>query len=120
MSRPLGVRINFAEIRKQIRSGAGDRKGCEQRDQYATTARAVVAMAKTYLADGYDVVIDEVFTPTAFDTHWKAALSELSWHLVILRPTLDALLARTPPWEQRSLASHTKRQHEATGKWARY
>jgi hypothetical protein len=77
-----------------------------------------VALARVFMADGYDVALENVFEPDDFNQRWRPLLAGLVWHLVVLRPSLSVTLARSRSRAKRVLEEHTRVQHERTGAWS--
>lgn len=94
--------------------------GAVQSEQYALSVRACVALARVFLEAGYDVAIDEVFVPAAFEEHWRPLLDGLAWRIVIVLPSLEETLARSRAREKRVLERHTRDQHAASMAWPEY
>ncbi len=116
-TRHRAVRIDLDEVRDLIVAGRADPQLLTplQADQYETSVRACVALARVFLADGYDVALEAVFEPDDFNQRWHPLLAGLAWHLVVLRPSLSMTLARSRSRAKRVLEEHTRTQHERTG-----
>ena len=95
-TRHRAVRIDLDEARDLIVAGRADPQLLTplQADQYETSIRACVALARVFLADGYDMALEAVFEPDDFNQRWRPLLAGLAWHLVVLRPSLSITLAR--------------------------
>ena len=119
-TRQRAVRIDLDEVRDLIIAGRADPQVLTplQVEQYELSVQACVALARVYLAAGYDVALETVFEPEDFAQRWRPILAGLDWHLVVLRPSLPATLARSRTRAKRVLEEHTIAQHERTGAWS--
>ncbi|MDP9208374.1 MAG: ATP-binding protein [Actinomycetota bacterium] len=119
-TRRRAVRIDLDQVRDLIVAGQADPQILTplQAEQYELSVRACVALARTFLAAGYDVALETVFEPDDFAQRWRPLLTGLSWHLVILRPSLPVTLARSRGRAKRVLEEHTITQHQRTGGWS--
>jgi predicted kinase len=119
-TRQRAVSIDLDEVRDLIVAGQADPQVLTplQADQYQTSVRACVALARVFLNDGYDVALETVFEPDDFAQRWRPVLAGLPWHLVVLCPSLPVTLARSRSRTKRVLEEHTRTQHERTGAWA--
>jgi chloramphenicol 3-O-phosphotransferase len=88
-----------------------------QAEQYALSVSACVNLARTFLAAGYDVAIDDVLTPDAFARDWQPLLEGLDWRVVIVLPTLVETLRRSRGRTKRVFEQHTVSQHRASEGW---
>lgn len=70
-----------------------------------------------FLEAGYDVAIDDVLPPAAFEEHWRPLFAGLTWRIVIVLPSLEETLARSRAREKRVLERHTRDQHAASLGW---
>ena len=118
--RQRAVRIDLDEVRDLIVAGQADPQvpTSLQVEQYELSVRACVALARVFVAAGYDVALETVFEPEDFSQRWRALLAGLPWHLVVLRPSLPVTLARSRARAKRVLEAHTIAQHERTGAWS--
>ncbi len=109
-------------MREQIIAGRADpqQPSALAGEQYALSVAASLASARLFLSAGYDVAVDDVLDPDAFDTHWRPLLDELTWRVVIVRPALEETLRRSALREKRVLEEHSRWQHEATGEWPQH
>ena len=119
-TRQRAVRIDLDEVRDLIIAGRADPQVLTplQAEQYELSVRACVALARVFLAAGYDVALETVFEPEDFTQRWRPLLTGLAWHLVVLRPTLPVTLARSRARAKRVLEEHTIAQHQRTGGWS--
>jgi chloramphenicol 3-O-phosphotransferase len=118
-TRTRAVHIELDAVRELIVSGRADpqQPGDLAGEQYGLSVAACCALAGPFLAAGYDVAIDDVFEPAAFEAYWRPRLGDRAFALVIVRPSLEATLARSARRQKRVLEQHTRSQHEATGGW---
>ncbi len=118
-TREKAVHVQLDDVRHRIVSGLADPQGGEPAagEQYALCVEVCVREAATFASAGYDVVIDDVFEPSAFDVHWLAALSGLSYTLLILMPELDEVLMRADGREKRVREDIIRAQYEASMAW---
>jgi predicted kinase len=118
-TRAQAAHIELDEIRHLIISGLADpqESGERQVAQYELSVQATCALARALADGGYDVAIDDVFEPHAFDQYWRAQLSELVWKLVVVVPSLDETLARSAQRAKRVREEHTQTQHARCTEW---
>jgi hypothetical protein len=91
-----------------------------QGEQYALSIRASLALARTFLDGGYDVAVDDVLEPAAFERLWTPLLEAdagVNWRVVVVVPALDTVLERSRGREKRVLEAHSRAQHEACSDW---
>ena len=118
-TRQRAVRIDLDQVRDLIVAGRADPQILTslQVEQYELSVQACVALARVFLAAGYDVALETVFEPEDLPA-WRPVLAGLAWHLVVLRPSLPATLARSRARAKRVLEEHTIAQHVRTGGWS--
>ncbi len=94
--RARGVHIELDAVRDLIRGGRVDPQsvGERQAEQYELSVRASCTLAGVCAAAGYDVVVDDVLEPGAFETYWRRRLEGLNWTVRNLLPTLEVTLRR--------------------------
>jgi hypothetical protein len=114
------VHVQLDEVRHLIVAGRADpqQPGPLQSEQYALSVRATVALTGTFAAGGYDVVVDDVLEPGAFERYWRPSLDKLDWRLVIVLPDLEEVLRRSRAREKRVREQHSRAQHAACAAWA--
>ena len=118
-TRARATHVELDEIRQLIVSGRADpqEQGERQASQYRLSVHATCALARAFTAGEFDVAIDDVFEPKAFDRYWRPLLDGLVWKLVVVLPTLDETLARSARREKRVRAEHIRTQHAACAEW---
>jgi predicted kinase len=117
--RARAVHIELDRVREMIVAGRADpqQPGALQGEQYRLSVRACLALARTFLASGYDVAIDDVIDPVAFERDWRPLVVGLRWRIVIVLPSLEETLARSRAREKRVIERHTRDQHAASLGW---
>src|SRR5689334_9035453 len=90
-TRARAVQIELDEIRALIVAGRADpqQPGQLQHEQYTLSVAACISLARPFLDAGYDVAIDDVLPPDAFERDWRPLLAGLDWRVVIVLPTLE-------------------------------
>jgi chloramphenicol 3-O-phosphotransferase len=118
-TRSQAAHIELDEVRNLVVSGLADPQehGERQAAQYRLSVQATCALARAFTNGEYDVAIDDVFEPQAFDHYWRPLLDELVWKLVVVLPSLDETLARSARREKRVSEEHTRTQHALCGEW---
>ena len=118
-ARGRAAHVQLDEVRHLIVAGRADpqQPGPLQSEQYALGVRATVALARTFVEGGYDVAVDDVLEPAAFDRYWRTLLDGLAWRLVVVLPDLEEVLRRSRAREKRVLEVHTRAQHAACAGW---
>jgi predicted kinase len=119
-TRARAVHIELDRVRELIVAGRADPQDTDdprQAGQYDTSVRASLALARAFLADGYDVAVDDTLPPDAFARAWRPLLAGLDWRVAIILPSLDETLARSRAREKRVLERHTRDQHVASLGW---
>jgi chloramphenicol 3-O-phosphotransferase len=118
-TRSQAAHIELDEIRNLIVSGLADpqERGERQAAQYLLSVQATCGLARAFTDAGYDVAIDDVFDPEAFDRYWQPLLDGLAWRLVVVLPSLDETLARSTRREKQVREDHTRAQHALCAEW---
>ena len=118
-TRERAVHIELDGVRELIVAGRADPQNPNvlQAEQYRLSVRACWALARVFLDGGYDVAIDEVFPPNAFESEWRPLLAGTEPQLVIILPSLEETLARSCRREKRVLEQHTRDQHAVSHGW---
>lgn len=118
-TRIQAVHVELDEIRHLIIQGRADPQELStlQASQYEISVEATCSVARCFAEAGYDVAVDDVFEPEAFDRYWRAALDGLAWKLVVILPSLDETLARSACREKAVREEHTRTQHTLCAEW---
>ena len=118
-TRPLATHLQLDHVRELIVSGRADpqQAGPQQTEQFALAVRGCCALARVFLAGGYDVAIDDVLEPHAWDNVWLPALADLQPQIVIVLPSLAETLRRSRGRAKRVQEGHTRAQHAASLAW---
>jgi predicted kinase len=118
-SRPRAVHIELDAVRSLIVGGFVDPQepGAEQSRQYEAAVRACCALARSYIASGFDVALDDVLTPEAFEARWRRELVGLRWQVLIILPSLDEVLRRSRRREKRVEEDVIAEQHAMSLNW---
>jgi GNAT superfamily N-acetyltransferase/chloramphenicol 3-O-phosphotransferase len=117
--RPRAAHVELDIVRATLVSGLANPQdgGSAQSEQYALAVRACCALARVWLDGGFDVAIDDVLEPGAFERYWRPALAGLDWRLVVVLPQLETVLERSRTREKRVREEHTRAQHAACSAW---
>ena len=85
-TRPRAVHVELDEVRHLIVSGLAEPQdaGALQAEQYGTSVAACCALAREFVAAGYDVADDDAVDPETFERHssrraWLASSTRWSW-----------------------------------------
>jgi predicted kinase len=122
-TRERSVQIELDQVRASIVGGYLDPQvpTPEQGRQYKDAVRASCALARSYLADGYDVTIDDTLDDTlyveAYENIWRPALGETATTVLILLPDLSTTLRRAADRVKDVSDSVVVSQHHATSRW---
>jgi predicted kinase len=118
-TRQRAAHIELDEVRGLIVAGRADpqQPGSLQGEQYALSVRACCALARTFLEEGYDVALDDVLEPAAFERYWRPLLDGVDWRLVVVLPALEEVLRRSRLRAKRVLDEHSRAQHAACSAW---
>lgn len=119
--RPRSVQIELDQVRASIVGGYLDPQQASeaQGQQYEDSVRACCALARSFLADGYDVTIDDTIYKDAFETVWRPALGEIVATILIVLPDLRTTLDRADARDKRVADAVVVSQHGAAEKWPR-
>lgn len=114
------VQVELDEVRSMIVSGLADpqSESPEVADQYAVSARACCAIARSFILDGYDVAVDDAESPKGFRSHWEPNLSSLKWKIVVVYPDLATTLSRNRGRDKTVRDEIIQTQHELASEWA--
>jgi predicted kinase len=93
---PSGVHLRVDAIRESMVSGfAPPGEWTPEAKQQFRLAREVgTYWARTYVAEGIDVVIDDVCIPELFTEHYAALFAQPNVHRVLLNPSREVLAER--------------------------
>jgi predicted kinase len=118
-TRPRAAHIELDEIRQLIVSGLADPQESSElaTEQYRLSVEATCALARIFVDGGFDVAIDDVLEPEAFERYWQSRLDGLAWQLVVLLPSLAETLARSARREKTVKEAHTRRQYARCAVW---
>lgn len=118
-TRERAAHVELDAVRELIVAGRADpqRPTGLQGEQYVLSVDATLALARSFLAAGYDVAVDDTLEPAPFEAHWRPRLDGLDWRLVVVLPSLAETLARSARRAKRVLEVHTRAQHAASGGW---
>ena len=118
-TRERAVHIELDGVRNRIVSGLADPQGGAPMvgEQYSLCVEVCAREAATFASAGYDVAIDDVLEPEAFETHWRPALLGIPYTLLILMPELDEVLVRARNREKRVPEEIIRAQFEASMAW---
>jgi chloramphenicol 3-O-phosphotransferase len=118
-TRKRAAHVELDRIRELICSGLANPQAPSelQEAQYALSAAATCALARAFAAGGYDVAVDDVLEPEAFERCWRPELAGLDWRIVIVQPSLEAVLERSDAREKRVLDEHVRTQHARCSQW---
>lgn len=117
--RERAVHLELDQVRDLIVAGRADPRlpGALQSEQYELSVAACCALARVFVAAGYDVAVDDVLPPPAFEAHWRPALEGLDPRVVIVIPSLDETLRRAGARDKFVPEEIIRRQHEASLLW---
>ncbi len=117
--RARAVHVQLDDVRGLIAGGPADpqQAGELQAEQYRASVAATCGLARGFSARGYDVAVDDVLEPDAFEQHWRPELDGLDWQVVIVLPSLGETLARSAARRKRVLEEHTRAQHALCSHW---
>jgi chloramphenicol 3-O-phosphotransferase len=117
-TRASAAHIELDAVRELIVGVADPQQaGTLQEEQYGVSVEGVCALAGAFTANGYDVAVDDVLEPAAFERYWRPRLESLRWRVVIILPSLAETLARSAGRDKRVLEQHTRTQHAACSGW---
>jgi chloramphenicol 3-O-phosphotransferase len=118
-TRPLAAHVEIDAIREFLISGFSDPQTItDSRDlEYRLEVTAACTLARTFIAAGCDVAIDDVLEPDAFERFWRPQLTGLTWKLVIVLPELNETLARSVRRQKWVRPDFTRVQHARCSEW---
>ena len=117
--RPRAAHVELDEVRRLIVSGLADpqEEGALQAEQYELAVEASCGLARAFSAADYDVALDDVLEPSAFDRYWRPRLDGLPWQLVVVLPSLEETLGRAGARAKRVRQGHIRTQHARCLEW---
>ena len=118
-TRERAVHVELDAVRSLIVRGLANPQEASdlQAAQYATSVLATCALARAFAGDGYDVAVDDVLEPDAFERWWRPALDDADWRVVIVLPSLEETLTRSGGRAKRVAERHTRVQHARCAAW---
>ncbi|MCH8221785.1 MAG: ATP-binding protein [Chloroflexi bacterium] len=118
-NRPRAAHIDLDEVRQMIIGGFADpqQSSSEQTEQFELAARQCVSLARNFLRDGFDVIVESTFLPDEYRVTWEPLLMGLNPILVVLVPDLSAVLGRSSERKKNVLETYTRTQREACLDW---
>jgi ribosomal protein S18 acetylase RimI-like enzyme/predicted kinase len=118
-TRPQAVHVELDEVRHPIISGRADPQepGALQAEQYDTSVAACCALVREFVASGYDVAVDDAVDPEGFEAHWLPRLEGIEFSVVVVRPSLEAVLERGAGRSKRVRPDVVREQHAAASRW---
>jgi chloramphenicol 3-O-phosphotransferase len=114
-TRPRAVHVELDEVRHLIVSGLADPQeaGPPQAEQYDTSVSACCALVRGVVGGGYDVAVDDAVDPEGFEMHWSQRLAGIEHSVVVVRPSLEAVLERGAGRPKRVRPGLVREQHAA-------
>ena len=118
-TRPRAVHVELDGVRHLIVSGLADPQvpGPIQAEQYDTSVAACCALAREFVASGYDVAVDDAVDPETFERHRSPRLVGIGCSVVVVRPSLGAVLERGAARQKRVRTGLVRQQHAAASRW---
>ena len=118
-TRERAVHLQLDDVRSLIVSGLADPQSNDGAvgPQYKLSVRACCRLAAVFLEASYDVAIDDVLEPSAFEEAWRPALGSMAFTAVIVLPSLDETLQRSRNREKHVREDLTRSQYEACEQW---
>jgi energy-coupling factor transporter ATP-binding protein EcfA2 len=114
--------LKFDELRTFIKSGyaePADGWNDETERQWTITKKIVTAMAKSYIANEVDVVIEAFSNPGDYST-WQALFNPMDYQTFALLPPVEVALLRndTRSGAAKLKESDIKQNHEWSAGWS--
>jgi predicted kinase len=118
-TRPRAVHVELDEVRHLIVSGLADPQapGPLQAEQYDASVAACCALVREFVESGYDVAVDDAVDPEGFERHWSPRLGDVACSVVVVRPSLEAVLERGAGRPKRVRPGLVREQHAAASRW---
>jgi ribosomal protein S18 acetylase RimI-like enzyme/chloramphenicol 3-O-phosphotransferase len=119
ITRPRAVHVELDEVRHLIVSGRANPQepGPLQKKQYGTSVAACCALVREFVWSGYDVAVDDAVNPEGFEAHWLPRLGGIEFSVVVVRPSLEAVLERGGGRSKLVRPDVVREQHAATSRW---
>jgi chloramphenicol 3-O-phosphotransferase len=113
------VHVELDEVRHLIVSGLADPQtvGPVQAEQYSTSVAACCALVREFIIRGYDVAVDDAVDPEGFERYWLPHLKSIEYSVVVVRPSLEVVLARGAGRSKRVRADIVRDQQAAASRW---
>lgn len=118
-TRARASRIDLDELRQMVVGGFANpqQSGFKQTAQFDLAARQCASLARNFVQDSFDAVIESVFQPNEYQLTWEPLLRDLNLVLVVLLPDLATTLGRSSNRKKNVLDKHIRSQHAACLKW---
>jgi ribosomal protein S18 acetylase RimI-like enzyme/chloramphenicol 3-O-phosphotransferase len=118
-TRPRAVHVELDEVRHLIVSGLADPQvtGPLQAEQYDASVAASCALVREFVESGYDVAVDDAIDPEGCERHWSPRLGDVACSVVVVRPSLEAVLERGAGRPKRVRPGLVREQHAAASRW---
>ena len=123
-TRPRAVHVELDGVRHLIVSGLAEPQdaGALQAEQYDTSVAACCALARDalareFVAADYDVAVDDAVDPETFERHRSPRLVGIEHSVVVVRPSLGAVLERGAARQKRVRTGLVRQQHAAASRW---
>jgi chloramphenicol 3-O-phosphotransferase len=118
-TRSRAVHVELDEVRNLIVSGLVDPQtvGPVQAEQYGTSVAACCALVREFIRMGYDVAVDDAVDPGGFERYWLPHLESIKYSVVVVRPSLGAVLARGAGRSKRVRPDVVHDQYAAASRW---
>lgn len=118
-TRPRAVHVELDEVRHLIVSGLVDPQvpGAFQAEHYDTSVAACCALMRAFVGSGYDVAVDDAVDPEIFGAQWSPRLGGIDCSVVVVRPSLGAVLERGAARHKRVRPGLVRQQYAAASRW---
>ena len=118
-TRTRAAHVELDKVRHLIVSGRADPQapGPLQRKQYGTSVAACCTLVREFVTSGYDVAVDDAVDPGGFERHWLPHLWGIEFSVVVVRPSLEAVLERGAGRSKWVRPDVVRKQHAATSRW---
>ncbi len=118
-NRTRSAHIDLDKVRHMIAGGFADPQieGTEQSAQFELAAKQCSSLARNFLQDGFDTVVESVFQPDEYQATWNSLLEGLNPIIIVLLPDLETALQRSTFRTKDVLEIHTRTQHASCSTW---